>query len=190
MAKTMVKSISKFEHGMTSYGSHPLPCIVPKFNSLIEFERNETFRQNCTFRLIWWWQTQWWRLFLNLSTTGRHNNHTPLTRGRYTSMPSAVGIWGWLHPPKISGLGRGGDVIFGPVIHLHDRSWSAPMPTWSRDIRVFYRPGKSDPRAGGPHKNSKIVKVLQNACKYAYKSICIRRIRFWHLFLNKIPISP
>ena len=36
--------------------------------------------------------------------------------------------------PKISGSSRGGDLIFVPVIHLHEGSWSAPIPTWSRDI--------------------------------------------------------
>ena len=32
------------------------------------------------------------------------------------------------------------NLILYPIIHLDDRSWSAPIPTWSRDYCVFCRP--------------------------------------------------
>ena len=57
---------------MTSYWPHPPPVVPQKLNSSIAFEGNKTFRWKCTFRLIWGWQTQWWRLLLNLSTWWRH----------------------------------------------------------------------------------------------------------------------
>ena len=39
---------------------------------------------------------------------------------------------GWYHPPDISGTNHSLDLPFGPVIHLHDRSWSPPIPGLSR----------------------------------------------------------
>ena len=77
-------------------------------------------------------------------------------------------------PPKISGSSRGGDLIFVPVIHLHDRSWSPPIPTWSRDFRVFCRPGKFGPGAGGPLKISKKWK-----CFKIHENMLISK--FWYV---------
>ena len=55
-----------------------------------------------------------------------------LTLRRVTSGPCSVGMGGNMTLPEISGLGSPPDFPFRPVIHHHDRSWSAYISSWWR----------------------------------------------------------